>query len=41
MPCSSRISVLLPEPLRPTTPSIVPAGTSKLTLSSAGILEPG
>ena len=30
----------LPEPERPTTPSIVPAGTQKLTRSSAGTLVP-
>ena len=41
MPCNSRISVLLPDPLRPTTPSMVPAGTSKLTFSSAGSFAPG
>ena len=33
--------VNLPEPLRPTTPSMVPAGTSKLIRSSAGFFVAG
>ncbi len=41
MPCSSRVSVDLPEPERPTTPSMVPAGMVKLTRSSAGVLPVG
>src|SRR5215469_7406602 len=41
MPCNSRVNVDLPDPLRPTTPSLVPTPTSKVTLSSAVVLAPG
>ncbi len=41
MPCSRRVTVLLPEPLRPTTPSMVPAGMLNDIRSSAGCLLPG
>jgi hypothetical protein len=31
MPAMMRISVLLPEPLRPSMPRVAPAGTARLT----------
>ena len=40
MPWSSRVMVDLPEPLRPTMPSMVPAGIEKLTRLSAGVFVP-
>ena len=41
MPWISRVTVVLPEPERPTTPMIWPGSISKETRSSAGVAAPG
>ena len=41
MPCNSADRVLLPEPLRPTSPTMAPAGIFSDTSRSAGLSLPG
>src|SRR5262245_22496189 len=41
MPATIRISVLLPEPLRPTSPTVAPRGMTRLTSVSASTYSAG